>query len=231
MGGPASTTFNILSQSKCDLVPQINPIVLNGVGKYRTTFDLAIRPFKASNGDFNSLYLELSNAINLLESEIDTLSFELKYNQSMLLDLENLETIEEDGVYRTVPYSVLIDNSQNKQSIELSQFKAVLGNKDLDSLWIEITDTHGAIVTANISTSDFYFDDICEAGDTKRLFLSSEFLELNNVVPNPADDNVLIEFSIIETGKTKLYLLNNFGVEEKVFFNEDLEKGKLLSEL
>jgi len=66
---------------------------------------------------------------------------------------------------------------------------------------------------------------ICKEGDTSRFVKRSIKAGLQSVAPNPASNNILLNYSIREKGATRIVLMNNLGIEVAVLYQGEALPG------
>lgn len=222
-GGFVQDTLFLISSLACG--ERTDTVLLQGIGQYRATFDISLMPFTAEVGDKKELILDLNNKQQFDLAQIDSMDIEVTLNRSVLILDDDNESINENLEYHTIPFTIVTNSSNESESIKLDDLTVVLGNRSIDSLLVEVVDLYGQLANVNVINNTFQVDQICESGTTKRLFIADEWLDLQPVVPNPANDQIQINFSLLENGPTSIYLIDTFGNKIKEFFNQDLQEG------
>ena len=109
--------------------------------------------------------------------------------------------------------------------IDTLSFEAMLG--DSASTVITLTDL---VVNSNSSAKVqivpgvFSLLGVCYQGGA-RLIIPKGKVQILAVLPNPAEDNIEVDFETIEAGTTRLYLTNVLGEEVREFSNGELPTG------
>lgn len=225
-GGASEFEIVVVSDTRCGLAR--DTIKASGNGVYRATFNMMIKERMVNIGDEIDFELDISNALNLDLAEIDSIGFDLKLNNTVFGNHEfelseqqdNTEIWESNYRFNITPSAENLD-----QSFNLGKAKIALGNESIPVFIISNIEVFGGLATIVAQNSTLFINDICEDGEVKRLIFSNDWLELGNVSPNPAWDNITFDFSLIEPGITSIKLYDNFGNLVDVVFEHHFNTG------
>lgn len=212
-GRNASDTLIITSSSRCGTAT--DTILYFGYGKFRANFDLKVQDISAKIGDEKDLILELNNPIDLDISEIDSINFNLIFNETTSVPLNAANSISSstfDIWYSSYSFSISPELENENQQFNLGKVKLALGNESAPLIEISDLEVFGGLASVNQEPGAIFMEDICEAGELTRLFFAEEWLELGDVSPNPATDQITFNFSLIEPGITNVFIFDSNGL-------------------
>lgn len=218
-----SSSFTIETRTECG--SGLDTVYLDGIGRYRASFDLAIGDIEGRMGDTVEVPLILTNPINFDRAKLSSMNLELEFNKTILFPLMVDEII-----------GVELDKSIVRNELEMPSvnvgidtvlFKGIiiLGNVEQDSIRVNDIWFDSGLFSVNISNGTIRVSDICDEGG-KRLFSATEFLYLSQPSPNPATGELKLSFGLIESGDTKLYIVDTNGNVVKTLIDSNLEVGK-----
>lgn len=164
----------------------------------------------------------------LIRRRVDTIYTELSFNESLLYPYEENNLGEVYARRRTIPYKFDINKADGNLLAEIPML-ATLGDAqatDLDLNFSYPIDTTGSVVTSvyfDETDGEFRLSDICWDGGARLLTSTGKYTI--DIVPNPAKEEVLVTFGIIETSNVKLTIFSAAGELIEEIYNEDLEYG------
>lgn len=186
---------------------------------------IAIPVVQGNVGERIEVPLILQQSHHLLQNGAETFEAHIKFNGTVI------EPVNEDadyyfegdscimtvtgrltdtlGILKNIPFRIKLGNAE-KTEIRLISFK---WNETND---INIVIKHGRLEILNI----------CREGGKLRLVKSGVQASLMNTYPNPAQDQVNIEFSLNEKGMTSLYLVDNYGKKLKDLYRANAAPGE-----
>jgi len=221
-GEEHSSSFTIRSKDVCD--EYIDTVYLEGIGKYRAYFDIVLQNIEGSTGDSITFPLRIQNPVNFDKAGLSDMKIEVEYNKTIFYSDRYRDEKSSELDKATMNFEIPITPENEEQSAILLEGIITLGNKELDSITIKSIEFDSGIFTANIINGSLKVNDICLEGG-KRLFSADEFLFLGEAIPNPTSEQLHLSISLLEKGRTKLYLIDPFGNQKAMFFDEELDVG------
>ncbi len=212
-----------------------NPTIINlwGSGEVARNDSLTIytNDISGEPGEVVKLNFYIKNLTEKgIKSSITGFQTYLTFNPTLLEPLSNFE----ESVYVGNNRRLLINLPAQFGADSLLasfEFKVGLGNDSLCLMNIEQTVPIGFWkVRIFEESSKFTLKGFCNEGGP-RLFDQDGKLALAQNTPNPAINSTKINFEIIETGLTKLYVIDMLGNTVKEIINEPLLKGKYEKEI
>lgn len=225
-GKEASAKFVLTTSSPCGI--QYDTLDIFGYGKHRAYFDLKVKDINAKIGETKDLILEISNPLNLDISEIDSINFNLKYNKTIIkpeIGLENNTSSTYSNWISDYNYTIIPELNNNNQEFNLDKLRFALGNESLPIIEINNINVYGGLATINAVPGALLLGDICDKGEITRLLIADSWLELGDVTPNPARDQITFNFSLIEPGITKLKVFDSNGILVETIANNYFDIG------
>lgn len=221
-GGVARDTMYITSYSLCG--EKIDTIPLSGVGKYRAFVDLKVENQSTDLYKNVSVPLRITNTRDLELAEIDSIYVEFEINNTSIILNDEDGFLERDGEYKTFRRKYAIEKD-NLQTIDLFEAEIVLGNSSKPEVNILSVEAINGLLTYSLENGHIEITNICEAGEIKRLFMSSFWFFVSEPSPNPVISNFNLDFELIESGVTKLNIYNQQGELVKILFDLEMEAG------
>ncbi len=175
--------------------------------------DVVVADTSARAGDRIGIPLKLVGPRTYLgKAGVTTFSALLTFRRDVLIPLQPVETVGSYGDYRTVRYQ----GSWDGGSDIIARIPAVAALGAVDSTYVDLLDFDwidkaGNPLGVDVGTTGgtFRVTDICTA-DGQRLLKVGEF-GLKAAHPDPARDEVVIEYDAIEHGMARLTLTDAFG--------------------
>jgi len=99
------------------------------------------------------------------------------------------------------------------------EFVVTLGNSECTQIIIDEIDFIGGDYRLEKQDGVFCIKDLCKQNGT-RLFAETYPIYLSECVPNPAADEFLISFNLIEEAQTTLTIYNLFGTKILTIFDK-----------
>ncbi len=186
---------------------------------------LGIDTIKARAGDLVEIPMYLRNQQDLAVTGATGFYTELRFNASLLSPFGATPK----GVEINGDYTIILDNLPLQPDADgvltRLQFIAMLGNADGTPLHLENSFALGGNVAMTEIPGYFLLTDICREGGT-RLFFETGQINLRQNRPNPFNASTVIEYEVIENGRTRLYVMDFLGRTVSVLVNGILEKGR-----
>ncbi|MDQ1266160.1 MAG: Choice-of-anchor protein [Bacteroidota bacterium] len=188
---------------------------------------IAISDAHASAGDIIEIPIYYRKAPIFPIEAPDSLSVTLKFNASLLEPLFGAASDTIINGFRTLIFTVPARDS----ILKILKFSVGFGNDSISSLELWNIFPIGKWKSKiYIESGLFRLDGLCRDGGT-RLFDPDGFISLAQNKPNPFQKTTIIEFDVLEPGKTRLYLINSMGNIERTILDSYLASGKYQIEL
>ncbi len=173
-------------------------------------------------------------SIEELNSNINSITTKIKFNSTLLKPIGNFISDKIIGKERIIEVEVPLNNDLFKNTLNENQqftilkipFVVGLGNDTISNITIEQTtiNSSGNIAIFENNTV-FLLKGYCNEGGP-RLFDSEGEINLTQNYPNPANEFTNIDFSVSESGLTKLTLNDIYGINIFQIENSYLIPGK-----
>lgn len=136
---------------------------------------------------------------------------ELRYNKTLLLPTGATPTGTVDGLDRVIAFGGSFPSgiTTGGDLVQL-EFIAMLGNAETAPLRLTSFELVGAPVAATITDGEFRLTGLCRNGGT-RLANSDGSFGLKSVRPNPTNGVCEVEYEVVESGMTRLYVVDLLG--------------------
>jgi hypothetical protein len=110
-------------------------------------------------------------------------------------------------------------------TLQSIKFTAVLGNDSCTTLTIDTFYWTDANIAVTLQNGSFCESGLCESGGFIHLIEATGKVGLSAPRPNPANNHIIIEYDLIETGRTKLALLDAIGRTAKIIVDKEQRPG------
>ncbi len=220
-GGLARDTMYIISYSLCG--EKIDTIPLSGVGRYRAIVDISVESQQVELNDKITIPIKLTNIRDLELAEIDSLVVDFEVNNSSII-VNDEEIIGQVSEFKSFRKTIAIDKV-DEQTVNLFDAEIVLGNSSSPKISIISVTPVDGLMTFTSQNGEIDITNICEAGEIKRLFMSSFWFFVSEPSPNPVNDYFNLNFELIEEGATKINIYNQQGELVKVLFDNEVQPG------
>ncbi|MEI6090854.1 MAG: FISUMP domain-containing protein [bacterium] len=192
--------------------PAIVQLFGNGTGGLKIT----IKNDSAYAGQARRLKLVMSNADPQgIAKTAPNFSATIRFQKTILTPLKKSErNIINDSIYTNIKGS--FGKTQELAQIPVMAGLGLVEETSLDIVDFILTDASGNKVDVDLETTSGKFKllGICEEGGT-RLINPIGKVEILQIIPNPASDNLEINLNLIEDGVTTLSVLNSNGIKLK----------------
>ncbi|MEI6089883.1 MAG: choice-of-anchor D domain-containing protein [bacterium] len=154
----------------------------------------------------------VTSAQYLQAAGVKTISAEMSFNSTMLYPV-GLQAQKIDATTS----SIFIDNIPIEQNAKKEvPFIVALGNAEMSDLKLFNVQAVGGPGTITSENGTFKTLGICREGGT-RLFNPTGKVEILQIIPNPASEDIEINVNLIEDGTTTLSVFNSNGLKIKEF--------------
>jgi hypothetical protein len=204
---PGSYRVRISDASGCSATS--DPFTPDAEAATATAF---IGVYEAAPGQQITIPIELVTPRNLQRNAIRTFRAQMRFNRSLLLPTGSEVTSTLDNDYRTVTLSGTVDPVEGQDTLRLGaiEFIAMLGNAVETPLELVSLEWEEGRVALDTTNGKFRLVGLCQNGGT-RLVNTSGNMSLKPMRPNPTGGLTVIEYEVIETGPTRLYLTDMSG--------------------
>jgi WD40 repeat protein len=160
-------------------------------------------------GDEINIPVIISKEENLYLASINTIDVEMEFNPTLLYP-KNLPIVIIDNNRAKVLIKDMPANKNIGESLSEIPFLVGLGNAQECDIVLMNAKTKGGQANITLLNGNFKLLGICEEGGA-RLINPYARASINKISPNPAENNVEVEISLIEQGITELLLYNSMG--------------------
>ncbi|MDP4236332.1 MAG: hypothetical protein Q8919_07805, partial [Bacteroidota bacterium] len=174
--------------------------------------------------------IELVTSQNLIPVGADHYKGTLRYNGTMLVPTGSSggSVSPTSAITGSTDRTVGFDGRSapmTSGTLQKIQFDAMLGNDTCTTLTIDTFYWTDASVAVTREDGDFCETGICVSGGELRLVNGSGKFGMSPIRPNPSVSHIRIEYDLIETGRTKIALMDLLGREVKIVRDEDEKPG------
>jgi len=183
------------------------------------TLDMIYRP-----GDILQVPIYLKSSQNLDKVTITGFTADLVYNATLLIPTMGTPLGTRVNDVRKIPLTLPV-NPKYDNVLDVLNFQATLGNDTTTTLILENLKTIGNPIEINKIDGRFTLAGVCMEGGVPRLLNTSNQIQLKLLKPNPTENKLTIDYELIETGLTDIYLMNTFGERIKTIISKETRKG------
>jgi hypothetical protein len=184
---------------------------------------ISVGSARASQGTHVSIPLTIESATSMALGVTRTWHAKLRFNKTLLIPNQQPVSSVNVGNDRIVEFS---ETTQSVQGIfKQLPFTAALGTDSctavtIDSFWWTPS------LTVTKQNGSFCLTDLCIEGGSTRFFDPDGRFNLSAPRPSPTQNQVTIDYSIIERGHTSLIVSDLLGHEVMRLVDADQEPGK-----
>jgi len=220
--GPYSAEIALLHDPSCD------PVFVQLDGRRATARIVLIADtLSAGPSEVVDVALYLRNAENLRLFGATGITANLRYEKSLLVPLfDPPGSIV--GNERIIPLDLPLTVDADDVVLRLP-FIVTLGTALQTPLQLTDVEAVGGDLTVEVIDGQFTLLDVCREGDP-RLFDGSASIALEPNRPNPFNPATTIRFSVIEEGRTRLYVLDALGRKVATLVDGMLPAGEYSAE-
>ncbi|MCX6147676.1 MAG: T9SS type A sorting domain-containing protein [Candidatus Kapabacteria bacterium] len=218
-----------LHSAKVNIITQSDTLVYNIIGEGISNKDTAKLTFKINRMEANTgvvikIPIILENAISLSTSSITSLQTDLIFNSSMLYPMD----FKSDSIGLNLGKITITNMPANKKSgdtLALVRFIPALGNAQECDLVLANPIASGGDADFTLVNGSFKLLDVCYDGGA-RFLNGTKQSSLFAIYPNPANDNIEIEYSNADNGLAEFKLINVLGEVVSSIQLEKVQNGK-----
>ncbi len=206
----------------------------NGARPARDTATIRISDAAGAAGDIIQIPIYLDNVkSNIVNKMITGISAQLKFNSTLLEPLDGFEYDEILGSERTIALTLPVESENGTLSgpgggslLATLRFRVGLGNDTSTALKLENVIPIGPAKIALFTENGlFALQGYCTEGGNRLIDSEGRFVLMQNL-PNPFSESTTIEFEVVESGNTKLSVINYLGEVVKILVDANLPKGR-----
>lgn len=202
---------------------------LLGEGVYQAKLTMSAPSIQAEPGEIIGIPINIVNPIELAEANVTKFKADVLVNPTLLIPQPPLSGGTLDGDYLRIPIeSEIVPENRDMTIVELP-FKAALGPRVRDSIFIENAEPVDGLAIIDMRAGEIEIDICREGGD--RLFDATGKLKISSIGPNPASSLIKIDLELIEKGSINLYLANNLGQKVKTIDERKVDPGEYSYEI
>lgn len=207
--------------------------LIGGV-EQKNIVQLKLDSIKTQVGKKISIPLTLTNPNNVVLESADTMLVTISYNPRIVwfLNEDNTSVVKQeyknDRYYLTKKILVKRLNSQGElpEIIDYLTFITALGDTSFTNLKVEDAYFLNSKIQINVSDGIIYLTDIIYTNNNGRYIKSTGTFNINRVYPNPIGNELNVNFSLVENGKTRLDIFDMRGRLIVDLINTELENGE-----
>jgi streptogramin lyase len=185
---------------------------------------LQVGSAQAKPGDSIEIPIYLRNPQNVIQSKATGFKANLSFNTTLLdpIDYSNDSII--DGI-RIIEINDIPVQPDENSVLKTIKFVVGLGNSKETELTLTNYESIGGIVALDTIGGKFTLLGICPEGGN-RLLNPEGKVQFMSIIPNPTNEKVEIEFELIESGYTKLFITNILGIKVKTLIDGKPRLGR-----
>ncbi|MGA2296920.1 MAG: DUF2341 domain-containing protein, partial [FCB group bacterium] len=215
------TTIQVTGQP-CDISDSV-PIKAKGLPIVAKTL-IYIPNTHCKTGEKITIPLVLESSANLIQSGIDAFSAKIQMNKTILKPTNVPDdSISINGQTREIRISGLWNRPDG--ILYNFDFVSTLGDSECTDINISDFKWLNGLSNVDMISGRFCLTDVCKEGG-ERLFNSDGKISFEQCKPNPATDNTVIDFEVIEKARTQIYIMDILGRKVGTIFDKFTDPGK-----
>jgi hypothetical protein len=221
---PGSYRVRVTDASGCTAVSEaFTPDVAIATGT------AVVGRYEAAPGERITIGLALARPRNLQRNGLHTFTAQVRFNRTMLVPAETDGPDLLDATHRTVTLTGTVDPIEGEDTLQLGSIEmiATLGNTTVTPLEILSLQWKEGVVRIDTVHGTFRLIGLCENGGTRLINTTGE-MTLKPTRPNPTGGLTVVEYEVVETGPTRLYLTDMSG-RQIVLVDAFLEAGRYMA--
>jgi hypothetical protein len=188
------------------------------------TAAIGVQEVAASAGEEIELPITLNESTNLAQSSATKLTATLRFNATLLDPIGSTPRGTIVDSERVIPLELpTIPESGNV--LATLRFRAMLGNDTLTALRLENGGATGGAVAVSTASGMFHLLGVCRSGGA-RLFNPDGQVQILKVAPNPASGSAELEIETLESGRTRVVVMDMLGREVETVFDGEPAAGR-----
>lgn len=184
---------------------------------------VAVGRGQANPGEIVEISLILRTGNNSIIAGLSSYSAKIRYNKSLLEPVDTGIICTQDGDSCEI---VVTGKYMGDSVLRLLHFEALLGDDDSTALTLQFVWTDSPQAQVTKIPGEFVLTGISTAGG-KRLYKETGSTMIG-FYPNPASDEIVLEFELAERGMTEIYLADVLGRRALTVTNEEWKSGHYL---
>jgi hypothetical protein len=199
------------------------PAIVNVFGKaieaQTPTISISIPDLEARAGEIINLPIILEDTLNMHKLVANGMTAKIEFNSYVMLPTKELAEIHlNQGLITFNEFDV---NKNIGDTLAMMPFSIMLGDKEVSPILFSEITAKDKMLLINTKPGSLKLIDLCEDGG-KRFFNPDGIVGISNLSPNPAENRIQIDFSVIEAGYTEITLVNMLGQTVATLFAEDI---------
>jgi hypothetical protein len=215
-GTTYDTTF-FYTESSCGAGENIR---FRGATDAEASVELYIPDITARPGEIVQLPILLRNPNKLAEAGVRGFSFRLRMRADLLIPIAPTPTGSKNGTDRIIQINAPLGSDLTLLSLP---FRAALGSDSSTPIELDGISSDGKNIAITKTAGSFTLTDICLNGGA-RLLKSGDF-NLKPARPNPVTAESTIDFALVESGRTRIWLTDMSGREAAVLADGWMNPG------
>jgi hypothetical protein len=191
--------------------------------------EIAIPEVSGAPGDTIEVPIEFRNDRFIAWSGVTGYRTTLRFNASLLVPLGYTVQGTIVGNDRIIPLDLPPEPSCVGVFMNM-RFIVALGNDTATDILLENTSAVGGNVALTIRSGRFTLNGVCREGGI-RLFNNNGTIVLKPARPNPVNDRSEIEYEVIESGRTRLYITDMLGRRVATLVDGEVVPGRYVAQL
>ncbi|MFH1051569.1 MAG: Omp28-related outer membrane protein [bacterium] len=183
----------------------------------------------AKAGEIVEIPIYLRNASNLEYSEVENFTTDLVFNSTLLAPIDYTEKNILNGQRRlalTLPIVPISDST-----LASIKFVVGLGNSESTELILENFTAIGDDLIIDTISGTFKLLGICKEGGDRLINAGAGNLKLMIIAPNPSDNEIEIEYELIEEGTIQIDIYNYQVIVVKNILKKVMKPGKYIQKI
>lgn len=211
-------SVNIITETTCGEFDE--QFKISYLGRYIAKFEITPGINQVQSKGSMNLNLYLSNIYNLDSSKVDSVYVRYGFNKSIMLPSKNKNFINVNGNYVENEYRESLSKLQQFNNpytqglffINLDSLDINLGDTPRDSIKIMEMSFTGGFAEPVVKNGYIWLSDICFIDGSPRLIgIDDNELFLGNPTPNPGNNEVTINYGLVEDGDIKIEFFDSSG--------------------
>src|SRR3989339_166516 len=219
-------TYNCILSVTYDLqiVPCEISLIGSGVKPWNDTVSIRLPNVEEGIGKLISIPILIEGITkNDFKEMIDTIYSEITYNSTILDYLGNSQNSIEGNIGKMKLLMPCKDISDS--ILYVLNFRTGLGNDSISELKIDSVSYSGkGNLLINSIDGQFILDGICRESEP-RFFYQDGIISLSQNKPNPVVNTTKIDFSVAESGITKIFIVDILGNIVKTILEKEMKPG------
>ena len=200
-------------------------VQLFGIGVKDANAILVAGSARAKPGEYVDIPINFISGSNLALAGINTIQAELAFNKSILYPI-NQPNVREEGDLKVVTFDAPTTNITVGSPLKTISFQVALGTVEYTELILRNSIAIGGDADITVESGTFILDGICFDGGA-RLLNGYIQTSINSINPNPAKEEIEIEYSNADNGFATISIIDVMGQVIKEINLEKVQNGRV----